>query len=222
MKLVVVTVGFDEKLPLRGVLKVGLDSGDSVMLVYSKTGGEFEVKKVERAVDVLREIVRSTGAGVVEVEVSGTGFYDDVIAVLRSLKKQKADEVVAVLAGGMRLVIFEVLFALLTLYRLGRFQGVMGRVLLMREDGLYDVSLPLESFYATLPERGLAILKILCDRGEMRRSQLVEIASREAGLSESAVYKMVRNLSRRGLVVVESDVVRITELGRLIYVGAGE
>jgi len=221
MKLVVVTVGFDEKLPLRGVLKVGLDVGDVVMLVYSKTGGEFEVKKVGRAVEVLKEIIQSTGAGIVEVEVSGTSFYDDVAVVLRSLRGQKADEVVAVLAGGMRLVIFEVLFALLTLYRLGRFQQVRSKVLLMREDGLYDVALPLESFYVTIPRNGLAVMRIIHSHGEVKRSQLVEIASREAGLSESAVYKLVKSLTQRGLVVVDSDVVRLTELGHLIYVGAG-
>ncbi|MEM2308231.1 MAG: hypothetical protein QXI94_04915 [Sulfolobales archaeon] len=221
MKLVVVTVGFDEKLPLRGMLKVGVDVSDTVMLVYSKTGGEFEVKKVGRAVEVLKEIIRSTGAGVVEVEVSGTSFYDDVAVVLRSLKEQKADEVVAVLAGGMRLVIFEVLFALLTLYRLGRFQQVRSKVLLMREDGLYDVALPLESFYVTIPRSGLAVMRIIHSHGEVKRSRLVETASREAGLSESAVYKLVKSLTQRGLVVVDSDVVRLTELGHLIYVGAG-
>ncbi|MEM1528330.1 MAG: CRISPR-associated CARF protein Csa3 [Sulfolobales archaeon] len=221
MKLVIVTVGFDEKLPLRGVLKVGLDVSDVVMLVYSKTGGEFEVKKVERAVEVLKEIIRSTGAGVVEVEVSGTSFYDDVAVVLRSLRGQKADEVVAVLAGGMRLVIFEVLFALLTLYRLGRFQRVRSKVLLMREDGLYGVALPLESFYITIPRNGLAVMRIIHSHGEVKRSRLVEIASREAGLSESAVYKIIKELEKRGLVVVDSDVVKLTELGRSIYLGAG-
>jgi len=222
MKLVIVTVGFDEKLPLRGVLKVGLDVSDVVMLVYSKTGGEFEVKKVERAVEVLKEIIRSTGAGVVEVEVSGTSFYDDVAVVLRSLRGQKADEVVAVLAGGMRLVIFEVLFALLTLYRLGRFQQVRSKVLLMREDGLYDVALPLESFYVTIPRNGLAVMRIIHSHGEVKRSRLVETASREAGLSESAVYKIIKELEKRGLVILEDDAVKMTDLGRLLYIPLGD
>ncbi|MEM1703597.1 MAG: CRISPR-associated CARF protein Csa3 [Zestosphaera sp.] len=220
MKLVVVTVGFDEKLPLRGILKVGLDAGDMVMLVYSRSGGEFEIKKVERAVEVFKGLVQSTGARVVEVEVSGTSFYDDAAAVLKSLREQKAGEVVAVLAGGMRLVIFEVLFALLMLQRFSRSQ-VRGRVLLMREDGLYDVALPLESFYVTVPESGLAVMRIIHSCGEVKRSQLVEVVSRETGLSESAVYKLVKNLAERGLVVVDGDVVKLTELGRLLYIGTG-
>ncbi|MEM1606383.1 MAG: CRISPR-associated CARF protein Csa3 [Fervidicoccaceae archaeon] len=222
MKLVVVTVGFDEKLPLRGVLKVGLDVGDTVMLVYSKTGGEFEVKKVGRAVEVLKEIIQSTGAGIVEVVVPGTNFYDDVTMVLRSLREQKADEVVAVLAGGMRLVIFEVLFALLTLYRLGRFQRVRSKVFLMREDGLYDVALPLESFYVTIPRNGLVVMRIIHKYGEVKRSRLVETASREAGLSESAVYKIIKELEKRGLVILEDDAVKMTDLGRLLYIPFGD
>lgn len=222
MKLVVVTVGFDEKLPLRGILKVGLDAGDAVVFVYSRTGGEFEVKKVERAVGVLKELVNSTGARIVEVEVSGTSFYDDVTTVLRSLRSQKADEVVAVLAGGMRLVIFEVLFALLTLHRHGNQQRVKCSVLLMREDGLYDITLPLESFYVTVPESGLTVMRIIHSYGKMKRSQLVKMASRESGLSESAVYKVIRDMAIKGLVAVDGDVVKLAEMGRLFYILLGE
>ncbi|MEM1606257.1 MAG: hypothetical protein QXW41_08455, partial [Fervidicoccaceae archaeon] len=106
MKLVVVTVGFEEKLPLRGLLKVGLDAGDVVVLVYPRSGGEFEVRKVEKAVGVIKEFVGRAGAGVrvVDVEVSGLNFYEDVAKILLFLREQKAGEVVAVLAGGMRLV----------------------------------------------------------------------------------------------------------------------
>ncbi|MEM0040752.1 hypothetical protein [Thermofilum sp.] len=38
------------------------------------------------------------------------------------------------LAEGMRMVLIEILFALLTLYRISRFQRVSSKVLLMRED----------------------------------------------------------------------------------------
>ncbi|MEM4975957.1 MAG: hypothetical protein QXT64_01380 [Desulfurococcaceae archaeon] len=222
MKLVVVTVGFEEKLPLRGLLKVGLGAGDVVMLVYSRTGGGFEVKKVERAVGVLKEIIESTGARVVEVEVSGTSFYDDVARMLCSLRELKAGEVVAVLAGGMRLIAFEVLFALLMLHRHGKRQCARCNVLLMREDGLYDITLPIESFYVTVPRTGLVVMRIINNHGEMKRSQLVKVASREAGSSESAVYKVIKDMVKKGLVAIESENVKLTEMGRLLYTLLGE
>ncbi|MEM3489719.1 MAG: CRISPR-associated CARF protein Csa3 [Nitrososphaerota archaeon] len=222
MRLIIVTIGFDEKLPLRGILKIGLDISDAVLIVYSKTGGEFEVKKVERAVEALKELVLGMGVKIAEVEVSGTNFYEDTATVLKTLKEYKVDEIVAVLAGGMRLVIFEVLFALLIIQRFSGLQKVRTRMLLMREDGLYYVSLSLDAFYVTLPARGEAVLRIIHDRGEIARSQLVELVSRDTGLSESAVYKIIKSLMERGFIVVEEDTVKLTELGHLVYVGIGE
>ncbi|MEM1830833.1 MAG: hypothetical protein QXJ97_04795 [Desulfurococcaceae archaeon] len=222
MKLVVVTVGFDEKLPLRGILKVGLDVGDVVALVYSMSGGEHDVKKVVRAIEVLKEIIGKAKVSVVEVEVSGTNFYDDVARILRFLKEQKIGEVVAVLTGGMRLLAFEVLFALLMFHRHRRREFTRCDVLLMREDGLYDITLPIESFYTTSSETGLFVMRIIDNHGELKRSQLVRIASREAGVSESAVYKAIRDLVKKRIVVVENDNVKLTEIGRLLITILGE
>ncbi|MEM4827975.1 MAG: hypothetical protein QXK07_08055 [Desulfurococcaceae archaeon] len=50
MRVVLVTVGRVEKLPLRGLLRVGLSAGDVVVLVYPRSCGELEVKKVKKAV----------------------------------------------------------------------------------------------------------------------------------------------------------------------------
>jgi len=222
MKLVVVTVGFDEKLPLRGILKVGLDIGDVVALVYSMSGGEHDVKRVVRAIEVLKEIIGGAKVSVVEVEVSGTNFYDDVARILMFLKEQKIGEVVAVLTGGMRLLAFEVLFALLIFHRHRRREFTRCDVFLMREDGLYDIILPIESFYATLSETGLFVMRIIGNHGELKRSQLVRIASREAGASESAVYKAIRDLVKKRIVVVENDNVKLTEIGRLLITILGE
>lgn len=214
MKLVAVTIGFDEKLPLRGLLKVGLDSSDVVLLVYSKTGGEFEVRKVEKAVEAFKDVVSRAGARVVDVVISGTDFYGDTVTVLEALKKHEAREVVAVLAGGMRITVFEVLTALLLHYRHG---GVEAKVFLAREDGLYDVTLPVSMFYVSVTSRDNVVLKKLSEGGVMKRSRIVDEVSRETGISESMLYKVVKSLARRGLVVIEDDSVKLTELGRLTY-----
>ncbi|MEM4621032.1 MAG: hypothetical protein QW607_12575 [Desulfurococcaceae archaeon] len=210
-------MGFDEKLPLRGVLKVGVDVSDTIMLIYSKIGEELEVKNIERVVGEFKEVIRSIGTKIIEVEVFETNFFDDVMTILKSLKEQKADEVVAVLAGGSRIIIFETLFALLMLYRFGKFQQTRIKVLLMHEDGTYSIVLPLEYFYVTIPRNGLAVMRIIHNHREIKRSRLVEIASREAGLTISAVYKIIRDLNERGLIVIDGDTVKLTQLGYLIY-----
>ncbi|MEM2260954.1 MAG: hypothetical protein QXK24_00740 [Ignisphaera sp.] len=182
MKLVVITMGFDEKLPLRGVLRLGVDVSDTIMLIYSKTGEGLEVKNIEKTVERFKEIIQGIGTKIIEVVVSGTNFFDDVMTVLKSLKEQKADEVIAVLAGGSRIIIFETLFALLMYYRFGKFQQTRIKVLLMHEDRIYSIVLPLEYFYVTIPRNGLAVMRIIHNHREIKRSQLVETASREAGL----------------------------------------
>ncbi|MEM1703148.1 MAG: CRISPR-associated CARF protein Csa3 [Zestosphaera sp.] len=214
MKLVVVTVGFDEKLPLRGILKIGIDAGDVVMLVYSKTGGEFEVKKVEKAVEAVKDVISKTGVKVVDVVVSGMNFYGDTTTVLRALREHSANEVVAVLAGGMRLTIFEVLIALLLRHK---FSNTMVRVYVMREDGLYDIALPVEAFYTPLTPRESFVLRALYEKEGMKRSKLIDIVSHETGLSESMIYKVTKSLAKRKLVSLEDDTVKLTELGRLVY-----
>ncbi len=203
-----------EKLPLRGLLKVGLSAGDVVALVYSRSGGEFEVRKVEKAVGVIKEIIGKAGVRVVDVEVSGLNFYEDVAKILWFLREHKAGEVVAVLAGGMRLIVFEVLFALLMLYR--HCGCTECSVLLMREDGLYDAVLPVELFYVTVSRAELAVLRTLRNEGALKRRRLIEVVSREAGVSASAVYKSLKILAKKKLVVVEGDVVKPTEMGRLL------
>lgn len=212
LRLVVVTVGFDEKLPLRGLLKLGLEDGDIVALVYSKSGGELDVKRVENAVQVLREIMSRVGADVVDVVVSGMDFYADVLSIARTLKKYKVKEVIAILAGGMRLVIFELLLALLLNYRLN---GITTKILLYREDGLYSVMISAEMFHVSLPSRGLDVLRVLREWGEARRRVVVETIAREQGVSESLVYKLIEDLAQRGLVTIEDDTVKLSPLGVL-------
>ncbi|MEM4827976.1 MAG: hypothetical protein QXK07_08060, partial [Desulfurococcaceae archaeon] len=121
---------------------------------------------------MIKEFVGRAGAGVrvVDVEVSGLNFYEDVLKILLYLMAQKASEVVAVLAGGMKLIVFEVLFALLMLHR---HRGCTGcSVLLMREDGLYDAVLPVELFYVTVSRAELAVLRALRNEGALKRRRL--------------------------------------------------
>ncbi|MEM0014073.1 MAG: CRISPR-associated CARF protein Csa3 [Candidatus Nezhaarchaeales archaeon] len=213
MRLFAITVGFDEKLSIRGLLKIGVNVDDVIMLVYSKSGGEFEVRKVEKAVETVKDLVVKTGVKVVDVAVSGMNFYEDATIVLRALREHPAGEVIALLAGGMRLIIFEVLTAVLLYSSLS---GIRARIHLMREDGLYDVALPTEVFRISITSKDAAVLRVLYEKRTMKRSHLVESVSRETGISESMVYKVIKNLTGKGLIIVDGDTLTLTDLGRLV------
>lgn len=215
MRLVIVTVGIDEKLPLRGLLKVGLSVNDTVLLVYSRSGGETEVKVVEKSVEALKNMIARAGAKAVELAVSGAELFMDTAVMLKLLKAvgvDNIDEAVGVAAGGSKLLAFELLL-FLTMVR--RFVKKRSKMCVVGEDG-YDVVVPLDVLYVTLSGREDAVLKKL-SQGGARRRQVVDEVSREYGVSESLVYKMLKSLSRKGLVAVEDDVVKLTELGRLVY-----
>lgn len=218
-KMVLVTVGFDEKLVLRPLLKIGLDRGDTVLLVYSKSGSRHDVERVERAVDTIKSVIGSLGIDVVEAVVSASDFLEDVTIILQTIARyDHGGEIVVALTGGMRLVIIESIVALL-LYRRLIARNTKARFLLMREDGLYDVVLPFEVFeLAYTTDRELEVLTVLAESGleNVKRSEAVKTTASRLGVSEYAVYKHLSALERKGYVSIEESKIRITELGRLI------
>ena len=216
-KLVVATLGFDERLVLRTLFKIGLDRDDTILLIYSKTGDPYDVERVERAVNAVKSIVGNLGVNIVDSVVSATDFLEDVVSIVNSIARYgERGEIVAALTGGMRLIIIETIVALL-LYRRLVAQDTKARVLVMREDGLYDVVLPLEIFEpGNITDRELEVLLVLSELGSMKRSEVVRVLASKLGVSEYAVYKHLTTLERKSLVSLEDSEVKTTLLGKLV------
>ncbi|MGB9828329.1 MAG: CRISPR-associated CARF protein Csa3 [Thermosphaera sp.] len=218
-KLVVVSVGFDVNLVLRSLLKLSLTDGDAVLLLYSKSGGEYEQRKVEEAVKALKNLLSGARVEHHDAVVTGMDFAGDVAAVLKALKEhsERTGRIVASLVGGMRIVIMEALVALI-LYK--RFVNTSAEIAVhvMREDGVYDIILPLSA--ADPPELGPREAEVLRRLGEglagRARSEAASTVSREMGVTESMAYKVLESLERKGLVEIVDGRVELTLLGRLV------
>jgi len=215
-RFIVCTVGFDEKLVLRSLLRVGFGVTDVVVLVYSLSGGEYEVRRVESAVRNVKELLGSAGVVFNDIVVSGMDFAGDVAVIAKFLREHagKASEVIGVVSGGMRLLIVETIVALLLFKRFaGRDANV--RVHVEREDGLYSVDIPIDLFSPPgLTPRDVEVLKLLAD--EEKLSDVVERISRSLGISEQSAYKRLYRLKAMGLVEFRDHLIRQTLAGRLM------
>ena len=216
-KLVLVSIGFDVNLVLRSLLKIGLGNGDVVLLLYSRSGGEYEQRKVEEAVKTLKSILAGVRVEHYDVVITGMDFASDVAAIVKALQGLGRKRIVASLVGGMRIAIIEAIVAL-TLYKRLVDPDVEVHIHSMREDGMYYVSIPLPALNP--PELGPRELSFLERLGGglagRPRSEIVSMLSREMGITESMAYKVLESLEDKGLLDVRGGTVELTLLGRLV------
>lgn len=221
MRVIVATVGFDEKLVVRSLLGLGLRQDDRIILVYAEPRDENARMRVENAVKTLCEIVRMVAAGVEELPLSVMSLEDDLPRCVRYLREalgdEHVDEVTAILAGGMRPLIAIVLSALMLLARAKRLPV---RFVFSREDGIY--SFAMDSRYFCPPEIGrreAELLSLIAGMEGRLRREIVEEARRRLRVAESFVYRMLASLRDKGLVDIDEELrIRLTPLGRAMLI----
>jgi len=214
-RLIMCTVGFDEKLVLRSLLRIGFGIGDRIVLVYSKSGSEYDVRRVENAVNAIKNLLSSTGVAFHDVVVSGMDFVSDVVAIVKALMDYatNAAEIVAAVAGGMRLTVVETIVAL-QLYKILLKGNADAKIYVAREDGLYDVFVPISILNPpSLQQKDLEVLKAVGDG--MKLSDAVEAISTRLEVTKYASYRLIRRLKKLGLVWLENHTIRLTLLGKI-------
>lgn len=210
-KTVVFVVGFDEKLVMRSGFRVGLQPGDTTLLIYSLSGGDYEKNKVLNAVKLVKEVFSSAGIIVKELVLDAGNFGEDVASVVKALKGLNPKSVVVALGSGMRYLGIVTLYASLIYREL--VDNVELHVHVAREDGLYDVLLNAETLELNL---GPSELKMLClVQGNIARDILVRKAAQELGRSQSTIYALLTRMHRRGLIEL-SDTISLTSLGEAV------
>ena len=217
-RLFMISVGFSVDLILRSLLRHGIKDGDTIVLIYTVSGEEKEVKRALRTVEDLENILGGLKSAIKleKLEVSAKNFEEDVYRVYSYLvsKERKVDEVVAVLSGGMRLLMLEVLTAL-ALHQKYRGDKLEYIISLMREDGLYYLSLPLRLItdYSISPSEKTLLIKI----GEMKQIERIKLLSllRES-MPRSTFYETLRNLEEKGLIREENNKIMLTFTGRVL------
>jgi len=212
-------VGFDEKLVLRSVLRLGVKPGETVLLIYSiTTSGEFEKAKVENALKNLRRILSDAGVNVAEIEIPAMNLPSDVNAIVKELKGRQPEIVVASLGSGMRYVAFVILYSCI-LYRDLLNKKARIYIHTAREDGLYDVTLSLNVLKIFLGSRELEALCVFNELGgSIARDELVKKLTVTLNVRQTPAYKLLNRMEEHGLIATNDNRVELTSLGKSIAV----
>lgn len=195
-RIFVLTLGFEEKFPLRAVVRHGIEEGDLLVVVT----GPF-TDKTRRALESLKDIVEKIAGSGVEVRVlelePSCGFTCALAKIYDELAKlgSSDSEVVASLSGGMRVAVLAA-FAAMQLLSL---RGRRVKVELETEDSsmLLEVPQPilrLHRLAADLTEEKLRLL------GALVPEATVEELARATGRNTSTVRRHLKRLEAEGLV----------------------
>lgn len=213
LRLLIATVGFDEKLPMRALLSLGVNSGDRLVLVYVKPLGDYERMRVEGAVRAIRETLKGVGVEIYEVAVTGSNLSEDLSILSREIRGLVEErEVIAIPVGGMRILIPLVVTVLSAL---NAYLEVPVKFMFIREDGLYKFTITPE--YFNIPRssrRELEVLSIIKELEPVKRARLIDTVRARLGVTQALAYRWLDNLKRKGLVSVEGSRVSLTPLGR--------
>jgi CRISPR-associated protein Csa3 len=191
MKLLGLTIGFDERFAIRALMRAGIGGGDRVLVFVAEPMEE----RAERCLKLFREFVskyvEDVNLKIVEVKVGD--FSSAVLRMKRALEDfvKGADEVVLNLSGGMRALILEALSAAVLLEL-----DLTVEVELENLRGL--IAFPLRLLGAeSLSREEIRILSVLVEAGgELDLSEVSEMSS----MPRSSVHKRLRRLVERGLV----------------------
>jgi len=194
LKILILSLGFDERFAIRSILRTGLSSGDKVLIFTA----EPIVDKAEKALQIVLEFLKKYFEGV-EYEVISIptkDFERSVSMIGERLMKLKSlgYDVILNLSGGMRSLIIELLVAS-TLVGL---KGVV-EVELENLEGYLSFTVDVLRIRAPLKEEYKSVLNAIIEAGEINLSQL----SRKVAMAKSTIHKIVKKMIEEGLVEYE-------------------
>ncbi len=204
VKVVVLTLGFEEKFAVRMLVRRGLEPEDKVLLITGPI-----VEKTRKAISHLREFLRYFEG--VELEVFEVKeVYDFVDACSKIISKfmelaRKYDEVYVNLSGGMRALILETYTAYLLLPR--NLTSKI-KVELDTEDSKAVVEVPKEiDKILEVVDLGAKtdIVRVLQEYGEIDLITLSKITNKD----ETTIRKQLEYLKKLNLIELEHRPLKI-------------
>lgn len=212
-KLVIFIIGFDEKLVIRSGFRIGIQPGDTALLVYSISGGEFEKSKVVKAVETVRNIFIDSGIKLRELVLDANSFGKDVFKLVDVLNELKPERLIVSLGSGMRYLGLVSLYASLIYRELVK--DVELSIHVAREDGLYDVALNLDTLRLNI---GRSELRLLCFiKNNAERDVVVRESCVKLSKTRSTIYALLHRMVKRGLIIIRDNSVELTPLGEALY-----
>ena len=196
-RVLIITLGFDEKFAIRAITMHGLSKGDKIVLLTGPL-----VERTEKAASYVREFLNKYYPWEAEVELVVLpieDFYETTSKVVELLKKfSRVREIVVNLSGGMRIVI-------LALFTATLFLGLENlKVEAEAEDSSTYITMdpkPLKSLIS-MEELGVEkkeVLRVLAS--ETKRVSVVELAAK-FGRDVSTIRRHVNSLEEKGLLIV--------------------
>lgn len=196
LKALVLTLGFDERFAIRGILRTGLSSGDKVTVFIA----EPLVDKAEKALQILMDFFKKylEEVNVDVVSVPTRDFELSVTIIGGKLKELKGLDckVVLNLSGGMRSLIIEILLTSILI-------NLKGIVEIELENLEGYLSFPIEIFKVKMPmkEEYILILKTIMLHEGININQI----SNKLGMAKSSIHKIIRKLVENGLIEYEKE-----------------
>jgi CRISPR-associated protein Csa3 len=190
MKLLCLTLGFDEKFAARALMRAGIGSGDRVLVFVAEPMEERAERCLKLFKEFISKYVEDVDLRIVGVEVRKFSF--SVLRIKKVLGDYARDvnEVMLNLSGGMRALILEALSAALLL-------GLDSIVEVELENLRGLVTFPLRLLGGGLSRGEVKVLSVLLKAGG--ELNLLEI-SKESGMPRSTVHKKLRRLVEIGLI----------------------
>jgi CRISPR-associated protein Csa3 len=114
--LYIITLGFDEKFALRAIVSRGLRENDEILVLMPTASDKYSQSKAEKAFDNLKQFIEKVQATKIKrVELDVKDLARAVSGIKKEIKESYQKEVYANLSGGMRILIIEVILALILL-----------------------------------------------------------------------------------------------------------
>ena len=196
--LIIITLGFTETFAIRSIFSRGIRPGDKIIIIQPNREDERAVKARNSLVDVIRKV--SPEIVVLDEKINYADFFQSVKRIISILNSNKERPIYANLSGGMRLLIAEVLIALV-LY------NDSSEIEIFSEDGSNSVTFN-SDIIKPLPLDDTD-MKVLLNIAKSNAT-ITGVAS-ASGLSKSTVYRRFKKLEGLGLVKGG----RLTEKGNL-------
>jgi CRISPR-associated protein Csa3 len=194
LKVLILSLGFDERFAIRSILRTGLSRGDKVLIFTA----EPIVDKAEKALKIILEFLKKYFEGV-ECEVISipTKDFEQSISIigeqLMNLKKLGQD-IILNLSGGMRSLIIELIIASI----LVGLKGIV-EVELENLEGYLNFPIDILKMRTPLKEEYKSILNAIIEAREINLSQL----SRKVAMAKSTTHKIVKKMIEEGLIEYE-------------------
>ena len=217
-KALVATIGFDEKFIIRMITREGLNPGDKLFLYTLEPVGD----KALKAIRSVRDFVFKYHGREVEVKEDTVNVYDFADALLKLIPAMRNivetyDEIVINLSGGMRILIIELLLAVMLACRSYKNPNIKIEVETENFENIVDISMLSELIFAIdeLTRSKIKLLKTVADAGEIPMNELARRMNKDL----SSISRQAQDLIYAGLLEELSKrpkTLKLTPLGRIL------